>query len=112
MLSGFSPARLKNFGNSFFSKLYACSKLLHHFFPNSLSKVITNIIIQGTEEKIFSCDYPEEYAQILLSVFTFLLDPGIFTWTPEQRTTKLKALADILEKGLNCPIGSFSFLYN
>ena len=79
---------------------------------NSLSKVVTDIIIQGTEENIFSCDYPEEYAQILLSVFTFLLDSGIFTWTPEQRTAKLKALADILEKGLNCPIGSFSFLFH
>ena len=46
-----------------------------------------------------------------MSVFTFLLDPGIFPWTTEQNVIKMKALADLLEKGLSAENGSFSFLY-
>ena len=74
------------------------------------SIVVTEILEQGIEEGTFPCDYPEEYAQMMLSVFTFLLDPGIFTWTTAQKQQKYKALADILEKGLNTATGSFSFL--
>lgn len=77
----------------------------------SLSKLVTEILEQGIEEGTFVCDYPEEYAQVLLSVFTFLLDPGIFTWTAAQQQQKYKALADMLEKGLGTATGSFSFLY-
>lgn len=77
----------------------------------SLSTVVKSIIEQGISEGIFSCEYPEEYAQIILSVFTFLLDPGIFSWSYEQRLNKLKALATILEKGLSAKPGSFDFLY-
>lgn len=78
---------------------------------SSLSQIVSHIIEQGIEENTFVCEYPQEYAEILLSVFTFLLDPGIFPWTGEQYTMKLKALADLLEKGLNAPKGSFVFFY-
>lgn len=78
----------------------------------SLSQIVSRIIEQGINEGVFSCEYPQEYAEILLSVFTFLLDPGIFSWTGEQYVMKLKALADLLEKGLHAPKGSFTFLYS
>ena len=78
---------------------------------SSLSQIISRIIKQGIEEGTFICDYPEEYSEIMMSVFTFLLDPGIFPWTGEQYAAKLKALADMLEKGLCAPKGSFDFLY-
>ncbi len=77
----------------------------------SLSLIVTELIEEGIEEGLFFCEYPEEYSQIMLSVFTFLLDPGIFLWTDEQILRKRKALADILEKGLSAKTGSFSFLY-
>lgn len=77
----------------------------------SLSNLVTVILEQGINEGIFFCDYPEEYAQIMLSVFAFLLDPGIFSWTPEQKQRKMKALAEILEKGLGTASGSFAFMY-
>lgn len=76
----------------------------------SLSQVISQIIEQGVEEGVFVCENPEEYSEIIMSVFTFLLDPGIFPWTKEQYTMKLKALADMLEKGLCAPKGSLGFL--
>ena len=77
----------------------------------SLSKVITSIMEQGIAEGDFMCEYPQEYSEIIMSIFTFLLDPGIFSWTNEQYQSKLKALATILEKGLSSPPKSFSFLY-
>lgn len=77
----------------------------------SLSKEITSIMEQGIANGDFICDYPQEYSEIIMSVFTFLLDPGIFSWTNDQYLSKLKALANMLEKGLNSPPNSFSFLY-
>lgn len=77
----------------------------------SLSRVITSILVQGVEEGTFVCEFPQEYSEVIMSVFTFLLDPGIFMWTQEQYVRKLKALADMLEKGLGTPKGSFCFLY-
>ncbi|BCK01050.1 TetR/AcrR family transcriptional regulator [Anaerocolumna chitinilytica] len=76
-----------------------------------LSPILTDILKQGMEEGTFSCNYPEVYSEIILSVFTFLLDPGIFHWTVEQVRNKLKGLADLLERGLLLPTGSMSILY-
>ncbi len=78
---------------------------------SALSGIISRIIEQGTVEGLFACDYPREYAEIIMAVFTFLLDPGIFPWGGDQYALKLKALADMLEKGLCADKGSFGFLY-
>ena len=79
---------------------------------SDLSPIVANIISQGVEEGTFICEYPNEYAEIVLSTFTFLFDPGIFSWTPAQYRTKAKALANILEKGLSTKTGSFYFIEN
>ncbi len=78
---------------------------------SSLSQIISRIIEQGIADGDFSCAYPLAYAQIIMSVFTFLLDPGIFPWTAAETAEKMKALADLLEKGLGTAKGSFAFLY-
>jgi len=77
----------------------------------SLAQGVSQIIVQGVDEGIFICEYPQEYSEIMLSVFTFLLDPGIFPWTAEQNLMKMKALANLLEKSLSAKDGSFSFLF-
>lgn len=78
---------------------------------SSLSQAVSRIIAQGVQEGLFTCEYPQAYSEIMLSVFTFLLNPGIFQWTDEQHILKMKALADMLEKGLAAEEGSFSFLF-
>lgn len=78
---------------------------------SSLSPIVAGIIQQGVEEKLFHCDKPQETAEIILSVYCFLFDPGIFTWTPEQLKRKTSALAALLENGLDTGKGSFQFLY-
>lgn len=77
---------------------------------SSLKPLVAGIIKQGIDEKLFQCSIPEETAEIILSVYCFLFDPGIFFWTPEQVTLKLTALSDLLEHGLMAPKGSFQFL--
>ena len=49
--------------------------------------------------------------QIALSVMSFLQDPVLFAWPPDQRLTQLQALAQILEQGLQAMPGSFAFLW-
>lgn len=78
----------------------------------SMSHIISRIIEQGIAEGDFTCEYPLEYSEIIMSVFTFLLDPGIFPWTEKETAAKMKALADMLERGLGTKSGSFSFLYD
>lgn len=78
---------------------------------SSLSPIVSGIIEQGIKEKLFHCDKPQETAEIILSVYCFLCDPGIFVWTPEQLKNKALALASLLENGLASPKGSFKFLY-
>ncbi|TQI67328.1 TetR/AcrR family transcriptional regulator [Clostridium sp. KNHs216] len=78
---------------------------------SSLSPIVADIIRQGVEEKLFYCDKPQETAEIILSVYCFLYDPGIFKWTPEQLKEKASALAALLENGLSAAKGSFKFLY-
>lgn len=77
----------------------------------SLSGLVSSIIEQGVQEGLYQCEYPQEYSHIVLSVFTFLMDSGIFNWTAEQKNQELKALATILEQSLHASEGSFSFFY-
>lgn len=76
-----------------------------------LSQLVAELIEQGVAEGVFACAFPQEYAEIFLSALTFLMDPGIFVWSPEQSYQKMKALACILEKGLSASAGTFAFLY-
>lgn len=77
----------------------------------SLTPLISEILEQDVKEGYLHCQQPKEYAEIILSVFTFLLDPGIFHWTAEEKLSKLQAFAQLLEKGLSANTGSFDFLY-
>lgn len=81
------------------------------FILRQLSPIVGEILQQGVEEKIFTCDQPEQIAEILLSPIIFLLDPGLFTWTNHDVQLKLKALAQMLEASLQAPTDSFAFLY-
>ncbi len=78
----------------------------------SLSPIIAQIIEQGNEEGVFHCTYPLELSETILSVFCFLFDSGIFTWTPEQMERKLTILVSILESELGVPKGCIDFLNN
>lgn len=82
------------------------------YILTTLSPIVSGIIQHGVDQNVFQCEYPEEYANILLSVLVFSLDAGIFSLTMEIVIMRLKALAHLLECGLCSPVGSFSFLYD
>ena len=78
---------------------------------NLLSPIVADIFREGINENLFRCESPQETAELFLSAFCFLLDPGIFTWSNNQIYEKIKALSDLFEKGLSASKGSFQFLY-
>lgn len=78
---------------------------------NALTDCLTPIINEGIDEGIFQTEYPKQYVRMLLSCFTYLYDPGLFTYDSQEMMLNLKALADMLENGLHAKKGSFSFLF-
>lgn len=81
------------------------------FILQGLSPLLGGIYAQGVEEGTFTCEDPAVYAEMTLSVLVFLLDPGVFTWTPQEAIARLQGLSGLLEKGLCAPADSFTFLY-
>ena len=77
----------------------------------SLKPMISEIFNQGIQENVFFTDYPDEIAEILLSSFTFLFDPGIFEWSNEEMQKKRMALAEMLGTMLHTSHELFAFLY-
>ena len=75
----------------------------------SLSPIVAKIIQQGNQEKLFYCEYPLELSETILSIFCFLLDPGIFQWTPKQVERKMIVLVSLMENGLGVKAGSIDF---
>lgn len=78
----------------------------------ALTPILAAIIEQGIEENTFQCTYPMAFSELILSEFCFVFDYGLFTWTLEERITKLHAVAEVMERSLVVPAGSFSFLIN
>lgn len=76
----------------------------------SLSPIVAQIIEQGNKEKVFHSTYPLEVSETILSVFCFLLDPGIFNWTSEQIERKLTVLVSMFESELDVTHGCLDFL--
>lgn len=76
----------------------------------SISPIISGIIRQGNEEKVFKCQKPEETADIFLSVICFLFDHGIFPWTMDKILCHLEVLVSMLELELQTPKGTLNFL--
>lgn len=76
--------------------------LIKEFTP-----IITDVIQQGVQEKVFQTDFPKEIAEFLLIGLHFMLDPSFFSWTQDQFITKLDSVSEIYEKMLGAPKGSF-----
>lgn len=84
---------------------------IHQKSLSGLSPIVAEIIDQSVLEGSFTCPWPQETGEIILSVFCFLLGPGIFDWTPEQLDHRLRATASLIEAGLGAEPGSLDFFY-
>lgn len=69
--------------------------------------MLTSIIKQGIAEGIFHTEYPEEVAEFILTELYFVFDPEVFGFSNEKILKKSEALADMAEKLLSVPKGTF-----
>ena len=75
-----------------------------------LTPLITDVVLQGIEEKYFDTPYPKEIVEFILIVMNMIFDEGLFKWTLEEKIQKTKAMAYLMEKSLGCEKGSFDYL--
>lgn len=89
--------------------------LLHHKFLSlsikEFTPILTEVLLQGEKENTLHCDYPEQTAEIIVTMLVFLLDHTLFACTDAAVSKKLHALALMLERSMNAPKGSFDFLF-
>lgn len=75
-----------------------------------LSPVLAKIVEQGNQEKVFHTKRPLETMQFLLVGGQFLLDGGLFDFSPEELVERRLAMQEIIEKALGAVPGSFDFM--
>lgn len=74
---------------------------------NRLSPILTEVIQQGIEEKIFDTDYPRETVEFLLVSAQVVFDDGFFQWEPEEMLQRATAFVQLMERALGAKAGSF-----
>ncbi|ASA26374.1 TetR/AcrR family transcriptional regulator [Paenibacillus donghaensis] len=75
-----------------------------------LTPVLTDVIRQGIDEGLFRTPFPQETVEFLLIGSQFLLDEGLFQWTPEEVARKIQAFIHIMETMLGAEAGSFAYV--
>ena len=75
-----------------------------------LKPILTDIIRQGMEEGTIHCEYPEETAQIVLTVLTITLDNNLIPADQDQIGRILTAFTQMQEKSMGMPADTLQFL--
>lgn len=90
------------------------SAFIHQKFARiiitKLKPILTDIIRQGINEGGIRCEYPEETAQIVLTVLTITLDNNLVPAGPEQIGRVLTAFTQMQEKSMGMPADTLQFL--
>lgn len=89
--------------------------MLHHKMKltamEEVAPVLKELLIQGNAEGSLSTETPEESAEMIVAVLTFLFDSSVFPDNDKKTAKKLKLFAEVLELCLHTEKGSFDFLY-
>lgn len=90
------------------------SAFIHQKFARviitKLKPILAGIIRQGMAEGAIRCEYPEETAQIVLTVLTILLDNHLIPAQPEEIERLLAAFSQMQEKGMDIQPDTLQFL--
>ena len=90
------------------------SAFIHQKFARiiitSLKPILTDIIRQGMEEGTIHCEYPEETAQIVLTVLTITLDNNLIPADQDQIGRILTAFTQMQEKSMDIPAHTLEFV--
>ncbi|MCM1523131.1 MAG: TetR/AcrR family transcriptional regulator [Ruminococcus sp.] len=76
-----------------------------------VSPVLADLLRQGNAEGSISTETPDESAEMIVGILTFLLDGSVSRTDDMKMAAKLKILAKVLETCLKTPAGSFDFLF-
>jgi AcrR family transcriptional regulator len=77
---------------------------------HKIAPLLAQVIEQGNAEGIFHAIAPLESMQIILAGSQFILDSGLFNWTPKKRAKLLKALQQLVEQSLDAQPASLAFI--
>ncbi len=75
-----------------------------------IAPLMAQVFEQGYKDGIFKMSIPVEGVQLILAGSLFVLDSGLFNWSPKKRTALLKAGQSILERLLDVKSGTLSFI--
>ena len=89
--------------------------LLHKKILNqvvtAMAPVLSKVIEEGIEKKIWRCKYPLQHMQIFLVASLNITDEGIFELDADSNMKVFTVLISILEKMLDAPKDSFKQLF-
>ncbi|MGN0620270.1 MAG: TetR/AcrR family transcriptional regulator [Porcipelethomonas sp.] len=77
-----------------------------------VSPVLAGLLKQGIDEGSIITDTPDESAEMIVAVITYLFDRSIFSSDNQKTFSKMKLLASVLETCLHTAKGSFDFLFH
>lgn len=77
----------------------------------TLSPILTKLLSEGVEDGSIHSESPQESAEMIVAMLTFLLDNSFFPSDEQSLYRKLKLYAHILETCLQTEEGSFDFLF-
>ncbi|PEB51830.1 TetR family transcriptional regulator [Bacillus pseudomycoides] len=75
-----------------------------------LTPVLTEVIEQGINEKIFVTAYPRETIEFLIASAQVIFDEGLFQWQPHEAMQKAKAFINMMETTLGAEKGTFDYI--
>lgn len=75
-----------------------------------MAPVYADVIKQGCNEGVFTCEAPLESAEFIIAGVQFLTDVGCYPWTKEQLLRRITHFPQLIEQQLKAPSGSFGFL--
>jgi AcrR family transcriptional regulator len=77
-----------------------------------IAPLIAKVFEEGYKEGVFNNLVPVESIQIFIAGSQFVLDSGLFTWSPQRRITFLKSIQKDLERLTGVKPGTLSFISN
>lgn len=90
------------------------SALVHQKFINILIKnfkpILSDIFRQGHQDNVFTCDNPEEMAEIVLIILVFKLDNYIFPSSKEDIRNTLSVFSQLQAKSMGIEWEKLKFL--
>lgn len=75
-----------------------------------IAPLIHQVLQEGKKEKIFKILPSLESIQVLLAGSNFVLDSGLFDWSPKQRIQFLQSLQNTFEVLTGCKPGTLHFI--